>query len=141
MEKLARLYIDELVAMHGVPVSITSNRDGWFTSRFWQTLQKALETRLDMSTTYHPQTDGQTEHTIQTLEDMLRACVIDFGGRTQQSKKDSKFVVNYLSLCQLSDFLEQIGVLIIAIGSLVVHTVWFLLVIPIKPTVLASSRS
>ncbi|GJS44442.1 reverse transcriptase domain-containing protein [Tanacetum coccineum] len=49
-------------------------------ARFWQTMQKALGTRLDMSTTYHPQTDGQSERTIQTLEDMLRACVIDFGG-------------------------------------------------------------
>ncbi|GJY56745.1 putative reverse transcriptase domain-containing protein [Tanacetum coccineum] len=80
MEKLARLYIDEIVARHGVSVSIILDRDGQFTSRFWQTLQKALGTRLDMSTAYHPQTDGQSERTIQTLEDMLRACVIDFGG-------------------------------------------------------------
>ncbi|GJY45070.1 reverse transcriptase domain-containing protein [Tanacetum coccineum] len=57
--RLARLYIDEIVARHGVPVSIISDRDGRFTLRFWQTLQKALGTRLDMSTTYHPQTDGQ----------------------------------------------------------------------------------
>ncbi|GJY75954.1 putative reverse transcriptase domain-containing protein [Tanacetum coccineum] len=56
------------------------NRDGRFTSRCWQTVQKALGTRLDMSTAYHPQTDGQSERTIQTLEDMLRACVIDFSG-------------------------------------------------------------
>nr|GEU70665.1 reverse transcriptase domain-containing protein [Tanacetum cinerariifolium] len=81
MEKLARLYIDELVARHGVPVSIISDRDEWFTLRFWQTLYKALRTRLDMSTTYHPQTDGQSERTIQTLKDMLRACVINFRGR------------------------------------------------------------
>lgn len=80
MEKLARLYINEIVARHGVPVSIISDRDSRFTSRFWQMLQKALGTRLDMSTAYHPQTDGQSERTIQTLEDMLRACVIDFGG-------------------------------------------------------------
>ncbi|GKD85277.1 putative reverse transcriptase domain-containing protein [Tanacetum coccineum] len=79
-DKLARLYIDEVVARHGVPMSIISDRDGRFTSHFWQTLQKALGTRLDMSTAYHPQTDGQSERTIQTLEDMLRACVIDFGG-------------------------------------------------------------
>ncbi|GKB68383.1 putative reverse transcriptase domain-containing protein [Tanacetum coccineum] len=79
-EKLARLYINEVVLRHGMPMSIISDRDGRFTSRFWQTLQKALGTRLDMSTTYHPQTDGQSEHMIQTLEDMLRACVIDFGG-------------------------------------------------------------
>ncbi|GJV28603.1 putative reverse transcriptase domain-containing protein [Tanacetum coccineum] len=80
METLARLYIDEIVARHGVPTSIISDRDGRFTSRSWQTMQKALEMRLDMSTAYHPQTDGQSERTIQTLEDMLRAYVIDFGG-------------------------------------------------------------
>ncbi|GJT60045.1 putative reverse transcriptase domain-containing protein [Tanacetum coccineum] len=79
-EKLARLYIDVIVARHGVPVSIILDRDGRFTSHFWQTVQKALGTRLDLSTAYHPQTDGQSERTIQTLEDMLRACVIDFGG-------------------------------------------------------------
>ncbi|GJX14792.1 reverse transcriptase domain-containing protein [Tanacetum coccineum] len=79
-EKLARLYIDVIVARHGVPVSIISDRDGRFTSHFWQTVQRALGTRLDLSTAYHPQTDGQSERTIQTLEDMLRACVIDFGG-------------------------------------------------------------
>ncbi|GJW12844.1 putative reverse transcriptase domain-containing protein [Tanacetum coccineum] len=80
MEKLARIYIGDIVARYGVPVSIISDRDGRFTLRFWQTLQKALGTRLDMSRAYHPQTDGQSKHTIQTLEDMLRACVIDFGG-------------------------------------------------------------
>nr|GFB40615.1 putative reverse transcriptase domain-containing protein [Tanacetum cinerariifolium] len=80
MERLERIYIDEILARHGVPMSIISDRDGRFTSRCWQTVQKALRTRLDMSTAYHPQTDGQSERTIQTLEDMLRACVIDFGG-------------------------------------------------------------
>ncbi|GJV82437.1 putative reverse transcriptase domain-containing protein [Tanacetum coccineum] len=73
-------FIDEIVARHGVPVSIISDHNGRFTSRFWQTLQKALGTRLDMSTAYHCQTDGQSKCTIQNLEDMLRACVIDFGG-------------------------------------------------------------
>ncbi|GJU11293.1 putative reverse transcriptase domain-containing protein [Tanacetum coccineum] len=80
MERLARLYLNEIVARHGVPISIISDRDSHFTSRFWQSMQEALGTRLDMSTTYHPQTDGQSERTIQTLEDMLRACVLDFGG-------------------------------------------------------------
>ncbi|GJX05461.1 putative reverse transcriptase domain-containing protein [Tanacetum coccineum] len=78
-ERLAKTYIDEIVALHGVPVSIISDRDGRFTSRCWQTVQKALGTRLDMSTAYHPQTDGQSKCIIHTLEDMLRACVIDFG--------------------------------------------------------------
>ncbi|GKD49626.1 putative reverse transcriptase domain-containing protein [Tanacetum coccineum] len=79
MERLTRLYMKEVVTRHGIPVSIICDRDGRFTSNFWRSFQKALGTRLDMSTAYHPQTDGQSERTIQTLEDMLRACVIDFG--------------------------------------------------------------
>ncbi|GJR25337.1 putative reverse transcriptase domain-containing protein, partial [Tanacetum coccineum] len=79
-EKLAKIYVNKIVARHGVSVSIISDRDGRFTSHLWQALQEALGTRLDMSTAYHPQIDGQSEHIIQTLEDMLRACVIDFGG-------------------------------------------------------------
>ncbi|GKF17159.1 putative reverse transcriptase domain-containing protein [Tanacetum coccineum] len=73
------IWIIEIVSRHGVPVSIISDRDSKFTSHFWKSLNKALGTQLDMSTAYHPQTDGQSERTIQTLEDMLRACVIDFG--------------------------------------------------------------
>nr|GFA51645.1 putative reverse transcriptase domain-containing protein [Tanacetum cinerariifolium] len=79
MEKLMKLYTKEVVTRHGVPVSIISDRDGRFTSLFWQALHKALGTRLDMSTAYHPETDRQSDRTIQTLEDMLRACIIDFG--------------------------------------------------------------
>ncbi|GJW75465.1 putative reverse transcriptase domain-containing protein, partial [Tanacetum coccineum] len=81
MEKLTRQYLKEVVSRHGVPVSIISDQDSKFTSHFWKSLNKALGTQLDMSTAYHPQTDGQSERTIQTLEDMLRrgACVIDFG--------------------------------------------------------------
>ncbi|GJW12704.1 putative reverse transcriptase domain-containing protein [Tanacetum coccineum] len=79
MEKLMKLSMKEVVTRHGVPVSIISDRDSKFTSLFWKALHKALGTRLDMSTAYHPQTDGQSERTIQTLEDMLRACVLDFG--------------------------------------------------------------
>ncbi|GJY89414.1 putative reverse transcriptase domain-containing protein [Tanacetum coccineum] len=80
MERLARLYLNKIVARHGVSIPIISDRDSRFTSRFWQSMQEALGTRLDMSMAYHPQTDSQSEHTIQTLEDMLRACVLDFGG-------------------------------------------------------------
>nr|GEW26938.1 putative reverse transcriptase domain-containing protein [Tanacetum cinerariifolium] len=79
-KRLARLYINEIIARHDVPVLIISDRDSHFTSRFWRSLQKALGTQLDLSIAYHPQTDGQSEHTIQTLEDMLRACAMDFGG-------------------------------------------------------------
>ncbi|GJU57425.1 putative reverse transcriptase domain-containing protein [Tanacetum coccineum] len=80
MEKLTQQYLKEIVCRHEVPISIISDRDNKFATRFWGSLQSALGTHLDMSTAYHPQTDGQSERTIQTLEDMLRACVIDFGG-------------------------------------------------------------
>ncbi|GJS01346.1 putative reverse transcriptase domain-containing protein [Tanacetum coccineum] len=79
METLTRLYIKEIVSQHGVPISIISNRDSHFISRFWQSIQNALGTQLNMSTTYHLETNGQSERTIQTLKDMVRACVIDFG--------------------------------------------------------------
>ncbi|GKD63269.1 putative reverse transcriptase domain-containing protein [Tanacetum coccineum] len=92
MEKLARMYLKEVVTRHGIPVSIICDRDPRFASNFWRSLQKALGTNLDMSTAYHPQTDGQSERTIQTLEDMLRTCVIDFG----------KGWVNHFSLVEFS---------------------------------------
>ncbi|GJS90035.1 putative reverse transcriptase domain, ribonuclease H-like domain, aspartic peptidase domain protein [Tanacetum coccineum] len=78
IDKLTRLYLKKVVTRHGIPVSIICDCNGRFTSNFWRTFQKALGTRLDMSTAYHQQTDGQSERTIQALEDMLRACVIDF---------------------------------------------------------------
>ena len=80
LETLAQLYVDEIVRLHGVLVSIVSDRDPRFTSRFWPSLQAALGTRLHFRTTFHPQTDGQSERTIQTLEDMLRAGVMEFKG-------------------------------------------------------------
>ncbi|GJR76716.1 putative reverse transcriptase domain-containing protein [Tanacetum coccineum] len=79
LDKLAKLYLDRIVTRHRMPISIICDSDGKFTSNFWRTFQKALSTSLDMSTAYHPQIDGQSERTIQTLKDMLRACVIDFG--------------------------------------------------------------
>ncbi|GJX13095.1 putative reverse transcriptase domain-containing protein [Tanacetum coccineum] len=78
METLTRLYIKEIVSRHGVPISIISDMNHIQHPRFWQSLQNALGTQLDMSTAYHLETDGQSERTIQTFEDMLRACVIDF---------------------------------------------------------------
>ena len=71
LDRLAELYIKEIVQLHGIPVSIVSDRDPRFSSRFWRSLQEALGTKLTFSTTFHPQTDGQTKRTIQTLEDML----------------------------------------------------------------------
>nr|GEW66359.1 reverse transcriptase domain-containing protein [Tanacetum cinerariifolium] len=79
-DKLARIYINEIVARYGVPVSIISDRDGQFASHLWQALQEALGIKLHMNKAYHLETNGQSERTIQTLKDMLRACVMDFGG-------------------------------------------------------------
>ncbi|GJX61381.1 putative reverse transcriptase domain-containing protein [Tanacetum coccineum] len=78
LEKLIRHYLKEVVSRHGVSVSIIFDQDGRFASHFWRSLHKAIGTRLDMSVAYYPQTNGQSERTIQTLEDMLRACVLDF---------------------------------------------------------------
>ena len=80
MDRLASIYIKDFVRMHGVPVSIVSDRDPRFTSRFWHSLQKALGTKLSFSTAFHPQIDGQSERVIQVLEDLLRACALDLKG-------------------------------------------------------------
>ena len=80
LEEMSQLYINEIVRLHGVPESVISDRDPRYTSKFWKSLNVALGTKLKFSTAYHPQTDGQTERTIQILEDMLRACVIEFKG-------------------------------------------------------------
>nr|GEY59232.1 putative reverse transcriptase domain-containing protein [Tanacetum cinerariifolium] len=92
MDKLARIYLKEVVTRHGIPVLIISDRNPRFASNFWRSLQNALGTRLDMSTAYHPENNGKSERTIQTLEDMLRACAIDFG----------KGWVNHLPLVEFS---------------------------------------
>ncbi|KAG8485758.1 hypothetical protein CXB51_019146 [Gossypium anomalum] len=80
LDKLAKLYISQIVKLHGVPISIVSDRDPRFTSRFWKKLQEALGTKLHFSTAFHPQTDGQSEWIIQILEDMLRCCILEFSG-------------------------------------------------------------
>nr|CAN74305.1 hypothetical protein VITISV_035483 [Vitis vinifera] len=80
LDRLASLYVKEIVRMHGVPVSIVSDRDPRFTSRFWHSLQKSLGTKLSFSTAFHPQTDGQSERVIQVLEDLLKACILDLQG-------------------------------------------------------------
>ena len=94
LESLARLYLKEIGRLHGAPRSIVSDRDSRFVSRFWTSLQEALGTKLSMSTAYHPQSDGQTERTIQTLEDMLRACVLDFGGSWEEHLHLVEFAYN-----------------------------------------------
>jgi len=77
--KLAEIYIEQIVRLHGIPSSIVSDRDPRFTSKFWESLQAALGTKLRLSSAYLPQTDGQIEKTIQSLEDLLRACVLEQG--------------------------------------------------------------
>ena len=80
LDKLAELYIKEIIRLHGIPVSIISDRDPRFTSRFWEKLQEALGTRLNFCTSFHPQMDEQSERVIQILVDMLRSCAIDYEG-------------------------------------------------------------
>ena len=80
MQKMAELYLQEIVRLHGVPVSIVSDRNPRFTSKFWKRLKEEMGTKLNFSTAYHPQIDGQSERTIRILENMLRLCVLDFKG-------------------------------------------------------------
>jgi len=79
-EQLAELYIKEIARLHGIPLSTVSDWDTKFASQFWQGFQSAMGTELCLSTAFHPQTDGQSERTMQTLEDMLRACVLEYTG-------------------------------------------------------------
>ena len=94
MEKLAQLYVDEIVRLHGVPKSIISDRDQRYRSGYWTSLQAALGSKLKFSTAYHPQTDGQTERVNQILEDMLRACAIELPGSWDKHLPLAEFAYN-----------------------------------------------
>jgi len=94
VEKLTKLYVDEVVRLHGVPVSIVSNRDPRFTSQLWPSVQQALRTKLNLSTVFHPQTDGQSERTIQILEDLIRACILEFEGNWEDHLPLVEFTYN-----------------------------------------------
>ena len=94
LEHLAKLYVQEIIRLHGVPVSIVSDRDPRFTSKFWKSLQKEMGTKLEMSTAFHPQTDGQSERTVQILTDMLRACAFDFKGSWDEHLPLAEFAYN-----------------------------------------------
>jgi hypothetical protein len=71
--------MNRIVCLHGVPKSIVFDRGTQFTSHFWRQLHESLGTIIEFSTTFDPQTDGQTEMVNQILEDMLRACALDYG--------------------------------------------------------------
>jgi transposase InsO family protein len=122
--RLAELYISKVVYLHGVPKKIISNRGSQFTSQFWEQLHDSLDMKLRFSTAYHPQTDGQTERTDQVLEDMLRACAIQYGtswdkslpyaefsynNSYQASLKKSPFEALYGRKCRTPLYWDQIG--------------------------------
>ena len=94
LERFFRLYIREIVRLHGVPVSRVSDRDPRFTAHFWNSFQKTMGTRLTMSTTFHPQTNGQSERIVQVLEDMLQACVLDHKGSWEEHLPLVEFAYN-----------------------------------------------
>ena len=94
MDRLAELYVSEIVRLHGTPVSIVSDCDSRFTSRLWKELQSAFGTRLNFSTAFHPQIDGQSKRVIQVLEDMLRGCVLDFPGNWDRYIPFMEFAYN-----------------------------------------------
>ena len=102
----ARLYVREIVRLHGVPTSIISDRGAQFTANFWRSFQKGLGTHVNLSTTFHPQTDGQAERTIQTLEDMLRSYIIDFKGSWDDHLPLIEFAYNnsYHSSIQMAPY-------------------------------------
>ena len=113
-EKLVKIYIREIVHLHGFPISIISDHGTQFTSYLWRTMHKELGTRVDLSAGFHPQFDGWSEQTIQVIEDMLRACVIDFGSHWDQFLPLVEFSYNkivtirelrwhHLRLCMVGD--------------------------------------
>jgi transposase InsO family protein len=122
--RLAELYISRIVCLHGVPKKIISDRGSQFTSQFWEQLHDSLDTKMRFSTAYHPQTDGQTERTNQVMEDMLRACAIQYGtsldkclpyaefsynNSYQASLKKSPFEALYGRKCRTPLYWDQVG--------------------------------
>jgi hypothetical protein len=92
--KLVELYMSRIVCLHGVPKKIVSDRGLQFTSKFWKKLHESMDTELNFSLAYHPQTDGQTERTNQILEDMLRACALKYGKSWNKSLPYAEFSYN-----------------------------------------------
>jgi transposase InsO family protein len=92
--QLAELYMSRIVCLHGVPKKIMSDRGTQFTSKFSDGLHETLDTQLRFSSAYHPQTDGQTERVNQILEDMLRACALQYGRSWDKSLSYAEFSYN-----------------------------------------------
>ena len=111
LEEFCRLYIQEIIWLHGVPMSIVSDRDPRFMAHFWKSFQKAMGTQLKMSTAFHLQTDGQSERTIQILEDMLRACVLDLKGSWEEHLPLVEFAYNnsYQASIQMTPYKALYG--------------------------------
>jgi len=109
--KLAELYMSRIVCLHGVPKKIVSDRGTQFTSYFWKRLHESMGTKLNFSSAYHPQTDGQTERTNQILEDMLRACAIQYGTSWDKSLPYAEFSYNnsYQASIKMSPFQALYG--------------------------------
>jgi transposase InsO family protein len=103
---LARIYLKEIVRLHDIPQKIMSDRGTQFTSKFWMSLQQAMGTKLDLSTAYHPQSDGQTERVNKVLEDLLRACVLTFDRNWESSLPYAEFSYNnsYQASIKMSPF-------------------------------------
>ncbi|KAK8942809.1 hypothetical protein KSP39_PZI009568 [Platanthera zijinensis] len=106
MKKIAELYLNEVIRLHGVPVSIVSDRDSRFMSRFWKSLQEGLGTDLRYSTAYHPQTNGQTERVNHIVEDMIRCYILDYGGAWDERLRLMEFAYNnsYQESLQMAPF-------------------------------------
>ena len=104
LEEFCQIYIREIVWLHRVPVSMVLDKDPIFTAHFWKSFQKAMRTQLMMSTTFHPQTDGQSERTIQILEDMLRACVLDLKGSWDEHLPLVEFAYSYQVSIQMAPY-------------------------------------
>jgi len=94
VDKLAKIYMNKVVRLHEVPISIVSDGDPRFTSRLWPSIQRALGTNLNISIAFHPQTDGQSERAIQILEDLLRACALKFSGNWEEHLPLVEFTYN-----------------------------------------------
>ena len=94
LEKMAHIFIKEIVRLHGIPKTITLDWDSRFVNRFWKSSHTTLGTQLQFSTAFHPQTDGQSERIIQILEDMLRACILDFKGSRDEYFSLVEFAYN-----------------------------------------------